>query len=63
MSTRPDPNPAPQPDTITPIAPPENPVQPTPIEEPAHQPTELPGGPGGGDIDEPGKGPDELPAR
>lgn len=60
MSQSPDPKPAP--DTITPIAPPEQPIQPSPIEEPADKPSELPGGPGGGDIDEPGRGPHELPA-
>ena len=62
MSQNPDPKTVPQPDTITPIAPPEHPVQPTPIEEPAGNPSEIPGSPGGGDIDEPCRGPDELPA-
>ena len=56
-----DPLPKPKPDIIEPKAPPEHPVQPTPHEDPAHQPLEIPGNPGGGDIDEPGRGPDEVP--
>jgi len=36
-------------------------VQPTPQEDPAGQPQEIPGGPGGGDVDEPGRGPSEVP--
>lgn len=62
MTQSPDPNGKPAPDRIEPIAPPEQPITPAPVEEPAHQPTELPGRPGGGDIDEPGRGPHELPA-
>ena len=58
-----DPLPKPKPDTIEPMAPPENPVQPTPQEDPAGQPLEIPGAPGGGDIDEPGRGPDEVPPQ
>ena len=59
-----DPFPKPKPDTIEPMAPPEHPVQPTPQEDPAGQPMEVPGNPGGGgDIDEPGRGPDEVPPQ
>lgn len=62
MSQTPDPRTNIKRDTITPLAPPENPIQPAPIEEPAGNPSEIPGTPGGGDMDQPGKGPDELPA-
>lgn len=55
------PLPKPKPDTIEPQAPPETPVHPTPIEQPAEQPQEIPGNPGGGDMDEPGRGPSEVP--
>lgn len=58
-----DPMPKPKPDTIEPMAPPEHPVQPTPQEDPAGQPLEIPGSTGGGDIDEPGRGPDEVPPQ
>ena len=61
MTTAADPLPKPKPDTIEPQAPPERPVQPTPLEDPAGQPQEIPGGPGGGDVDEPGRGPSEVP--
>jgi hypothetical protein len=63
MSSSPDPLPKPKPDTIEPQAPPEQPVQPTPLEDPAGQPTEIPGRPGGGDIDQPGRGPSEVPPQ
>lgn len=56
-----DPLPKPKPDIIDPVAPPEQPVQPTPVEDPAGQPLEVPGRPGGGDIDQPGRVPDEVP--
>ncbi len=56
-----DPLPKPKPDIIDPVAPPERPTQPTPLEDPAGQPVEIPGSPGGGDIDQPGRGPDEAP--
>lgn len=59
----PDPLPKPKPDTIEPQAPPEQPVQPTPVEDPAGQPAEIPGRPGGGDIDQPGRGPSEVPPQ
>jgi hypothetical protein len=59
----PDPLPKPKPDVIEPQSPPERPVQPTPHENPAGQPQEIPGSPGGGDIDEPGRGPDEAPPQ
>jgi len=39
----------------------DEPVQPTPLEDPPGRPAEIPGGPGGGDIDEPGRGPSEVP--
>lgn len=61
MTNGPDPFPKPQPDRIDPQAPPEQPVQPTPLEDPAGQPSEIPGRPGGGDFDAPGRGPDEVP--
>ena len=57
-----DPLPKPKPDIIDPVAPPERPTQPTPLEDPAGQPVEIPGSPGGGDIDQPG-GPDEVPPQ
>ncbi|GAO78060.1 MULTISPECIES: hypothetical protein [unclassified Sphingopyxis] len=63
MTNAADPLPKPKPDTIEPQAPPEQPVQPTPVEDPAGQPTEIPGRPGGGDIDQPGRGPDEVPPQ
>ena len=63
MTNGPDPFPKPQPDTIEPQAPPEQPVQPTPQEDPAGQPHEIPGRPGGGDIDQPGRGPSEVPPQ
>ncbi|MGV7121452.1 hypothetical protein [Sphingopyxis sp. 550A] len=63
MTAAPDPLPKPKPDTIEPQAPPEKPVQPTPLEDPAGQPQEIPGGPGGGDIDQPGRGPSEVPPQ
>jgi hypothetical protein len=59
MTNEPDPHP--RPDRIEPQAPPEKPVQPTPLEDPPGRPAEIPGGPGGGDIDEPGRGPSEVP--
>ena len=58
-----DPLPKPKPDTIEPMAPPENPVRPAPQEDPAGQPLEVPGAPGGGDTDHPGRGPDEVPPQ
>lgn len=58
-----NPLPKPKPDVIDPTAPPEYPAQPAPMEEPAGQPLEIPGSPGGGDIDEPGRGPDEMPPQ
>lgn len=58
-----DPMPKPKPDTIEPAAPPEQPVQPTPLEDPVRQPEEIPGNPGGGDIDEPGHSPSEVPPQ
>jgi hypothetical protein len=63
MATNPDPLPKPKPDTIEPQAPPEQPVQPNPLEDPAGRPVELPDCPGGGDLDQPGRGPDELPPQ
>src|SRR3546814_16029604 len=51
MASSPDPLPKPKPDTIEPQSPPERPVQPTPLEDPAGQPTEIPDNPGGDDID------------
>ncbi len=54
------------PDIIEPQSPSEVPPGPVPIEEPVPQepdatpPDSLPGG---GDIDEPGRGPDEVPPR
>ena len=56
-----DPLPNAKPHTIQPQSPPERPTQPTPLEDPAGQPVEIPGSPGGGDIDQPGRGPDEVP--
>lgn len=61
MPPAPDPLPKPKPDIIEPQAPPEKPVQPTPLENPPGQPAEIPGHPGGGDIEEPGRGPSEVP--
>ena len=61
MTNGPDPFPKPQPDTIEPQAPPEKPVQPTPLEDPAGQPSEIPGNPGGDDFDTPGRRPSEVP--
>ncbi|PZQ22690.1 MAG: hypothetical protein DI569_07675 [Sphingopyxis macrogoltabida] len=61
MTNGPDPYPKPKPDTIEPQAPPESPVQPTPLEDPAGQPVEIPGRPGGGDFDAPGQTPSEVP--
>lgn len=58
-----NPDPQPKPDRIDPQSPPEQPTQPTPQEDPAGQPQEIPGIPGGGDIDEPGRGPDEAPPQ
>ncbi|MDO9363360.1 MAG: hypothetical protein Q7T60_10580 [Sphingopyxis sp.] len=58
-----NPDPLPKPATIEPQAPPEQPVKPTPQEDPAGQPSEIPGRPGGGDIDQPGFGPDEVPPQ
>ncbi|MDZ3831362.1 MAG: hypothetical protein U0S50_06040 [Sphingopyxis sp.] len=55
------PLPKPRPDRIEPQSPPETPARPSPQEDPAGQPIEIPGRPGGGDIDEPGRGPSELP--
>ena len=63
MTSSPDRLPKPKPDTIEPQAPPERPAQPPPQEDPAGQPPEIPGNPGGGDIDEPGRGPDEVPPQ
>ena len=63
MTAAPDPLPKPKPDTIEPQAPPEKPVQPTPQEDPAGQPLEIPGNPGGGDFDAPGRGPSEVPPQ
>lgn len=61
MANGPDPLPKPKPDTIEPQSPPEHPTRPTPQEDPAGQPAEIPGSPGGGDIDQPGRGPSEVP--
>ncbi|SNS26965.1 hypothetical protein [Sphingopyxis indica] len=58
-----DPYPKPQPDKIEPQSPPETPARPAPPEGPPGQPAEVPGHPGGGDVDEPGRGPDELPQQ
>src|SRR5690606_18948700 len=58
-----DPYPKPKPDKIEPQSPPERPTPPMPQEDPAGQPPEVPGHPGGGDTDEPGRGPDELPPQ
>lgn len=58
-----DPLPKPKPDVIDPVAPPEHPAQPTPLEDPAGQPLEIPGSPGGGDTVEPGRGPSEVPPQ
>jgi hypothetical protein len=55
------PDPAGQPGSIAPQSPPETPPQPAPAEQPAHRPVEFPGKPGGHDMDEPGKGPQEMP--
>jgi hypothetical protein len=61
MTNGTNPLPKPKPDTIEPQSPPETPARPTPQEDPAGQPLEIPGSPGGDGIDEPGRGPDELP--
>lgn len=61
MTTPAAPLPRPKPDTIEPQSPPEHPAQPAPPEDPLGQPLEIPGSPGGGDIDEPGRGPREVP--
>lgn len=50
----------PHPDTINPQSPPEAPVDPTPSEAPFREPPEVT--PQSPDIDEPGRGPDEMPA-
>jgi len=63
MTAAPDPLPKPKPDTIEPQSPPEKPVQPAPLEDPAGQPQEIPGTPGGGDTDQPGRGPREVPPQ
>lgn len=55
-------NPHPKPDRIEPASPPEYPVTPSPTEDPAHQPLEVPGSPGG-DEDNPGRGPSEIPSQ
>lgn len=57
------PLPGPKPDRIEPAAPPEHPAPPASPDEPAYQPVEIPGHPGGGDTDEPGRGPSEVPDR
>src|SRR3546814_20777695 len=41
MASSPDPLPKPKPDTIEPQSPPERPVQPTPLDDPAGQPAEI----------------------
>lgn len=56
-----NPLPKPKPDKIEPQAPPERPVPPNPLGDPASQPIEIPGKPGGDDVDQPGRGPDEMP--
>ena len=56
-------DPLPKPDRIDPVAPPEHPVQPTPQEDPAGQPLEIPDAPGGDDMDQPGRSPDEVPPQ
>src|SRR3546814_21100578 len=58
-----DPYPKPKPDKIEPQSPPERPTPPMTKEDPAGQPPEVPGHPGGGDTDEPCRGPDELPPQ
>src|SRR3546814_18458723 len=63
MATNPDPLPKPKPDTIEPQAPPEEPVQHAPVENPDSQPQEITANPGGGDVDQPGHGPTEAPPR
>ncbi len=50
-----------QPDTIEPMSPQEAPATPAPVEQPV--PAEPIYNPDGGDIDEPGRGPDEVPAE
>lgn len=55
------PTPTPRPDIIEPAAPPETPVQPTPLGDPAGTPSEQPVDPDGGDVIEPGETPTELP--
>ncbi len=50
----------PHPDTINPQSPPETPAAPTPSEAPVREPPEI--APTSPDIDEPGRGPDEMPA-
>jgi hypothetical protein len=49
----------PHPDTINPQSPPETPAAPSPSEAPVREPPEV--SPTSPDIDEPGRGPDELP--
>lgn len=63
MTSAADPLPKPRPDTIEPQSPPEKPARPTPHEDPVHQPQEIPGSPGGGDMDQPGRGPSEVPPQ
>jgi hypothetical protein len=63
MTNGPDPLPKPKPDTIEPQSPPEHPARPAPLEDPAGQPQEIPGAPGGGDFDAPGRGPAEVPPQ
>lgn len=50
----------PHPDTINPQSPPETPATPNPSEAPMREPPEVQ--PESPDIDEPGRGPDEMPA-
>ncbi len=61
MSQAADPHPKPKPDTIEPQSPPERPARPSPLEAPPGRPLEVPGKPGGDDVDQPGRGPDEIP--
>jgi fused signal recognition particle receptor len=49
------------PDHIEPQSPPETPADPTPTEQPAPQNPDAT--PDGGDIDQPGRGPDEVPPQ
>ena len=60
MATQPD-QPTPAPDRIEPAAPPEQPITPGPAETPITEPPEFT--PDGGDMIEPGRGPDELPLQ